>query len=702
MYLKSPYQVELQIRDKKLILETGLLAKQADGSIIARYGDTILLTTAVSSRNEREGLDFIPLTIDYQEKGYAAGKIPGGFLKREGRPSEKETLTSRLTDRSIRPLFKKGFRSDSQGISNVISYGDENVSDLLSIISMSAAFVISDIPFDEPVGAVRVGRINGEFITNPTLVELEVSDLNLIVSGTADAVIMVEGSSLELSEQVMLAAIEFAHVDIKKIVELQNQLRSIAGKPKREFTLAKIDEALITLVKDLSSAKIQQSFSIPDKLQRQRVLDDILKDTITKINTDNPEINKSKDAASVFFDIEKDMMRELIVNENKRADGRTPDQIRNISCIVGYLPKAHGSAVFTRGETQSLTAVTLGTSSDEQRVDSLDGDSYKSFMLHYNFPPFSVGEVKPIRQAGRREIGHGALAERGLRPILPSPEIFPYTIRVVSDILESNGSSSMATVCCASLAMMDAGIPIKEPVAGIAMGLIKDGDKIVILTDILGVEDHLGDMDFKVTGTKTGITAFQMDVKIKGVDSKIMEKAMEHARIGRLHILGKITEAISGPREKLSANAPRIITMQVKPEKVRDIIGAGGKIIRSITEQTGAKIDINDDGVVCIASADEESLNMAINIIKGIIEEPEIGKIYRGEVKKIMDFGAFVEVIPGTDGLLHISQISDKRVANVTDELSEGDMIFVKILDIDRGGKIKLSRKGLTEDGKEV
>jgi polyribonucleotide nucleotidyltransferase len=396
------------------------------------------------------------------------------------------------------------------------------------------------------------------------------------------------------------------------------------------------------------------------------------------------------------------MMRDLIINENKRADGRACDAIRKISCIVGYLPKAHGSAVFTRGETQSLTAVTLGTSSDEQRIDSLDGDTYRSFILHYNFPPFSVGEVKPIRQAGRREIGHGALAERGLRPVLPSSEVFPYTIRVVSDILESNGSSSMATVCCASLAMMDAGIPIKEPVAGIAMGLIKDGDKIVILTDILGVEDHLGDMDFKVTGTKTGITAFQMDVKIKGVDNKIMERAVEQARIGRLHILGKITEAISAPRENLSSNAPRIVQIQVKPEKVRDIIGSGGKVIRSITEQTGAKIDINDEGLVCIASADEASLNMAIKIIKGLVEEPEIGKIYRGAVKKIMDFGAFVEVLPGTDGLLHISQISDKRVEKVTDELKEGDYIYVKILDVDRAGKIKLSRKGLTEDGKEV
>jgi len=700
--LKSPYCVEKQISGRKLILETGLLAKQADGAIIARYGDTMLLTTATSSNQEREGIDFIPLTIDYQEKGYAAGKIPGGFLKREGRPSEKETLTSRLTDRSIRPLFKKGYRFDSQGIANVISYGDENVSDILSIISMSAAFVISDIPFDEPVGAVRVGRINGEFVANPTLVELEDSDLNLIVSGTADAVIMVEGSALELSEQVMLDAIEFAHKDIKQIVQLQHELRTLIGKPKREFSLPKVDEALVNKVKDFSSKRIVESFSVHDKLVRQKVLDQILKDATIHINNESPEVNRSKEILAAFLDIEKDMMRDLIINENKRADGRACDAIRKISCIVGYLPKAHGSAVFTRGETQSLTAVTLGTSSDEQRIDSLDGDTYRSFILHYNFPPFSVGEVKPIRQAGRREIGHGALAERGLRPVLPSSEVFPYTIRVVSDILESNGSSSMATVCCASLAMMDAGIPIKEPVAGIAMGLIKDGDKIVILTDILGVEDHLGDMDFKVTGTKTGITAFQMDVKIKGVDNKIMERAVEQARIGRLHILGKITEAISAPRENLSSNAPRIVQIQVKPEKVRDIIGSGGKVIRSITEQTGAKIDINDEGLVCIASADEASLNMAIKIIKGLVEEPEIGKIYRGAVKKIMDFGAFVEVLPGTDGLLHISQISDKRVEKVTDELKEGDYIYVKILDVDRAGKIKLSRKGLTEDGKEV
>ena len=683
--------VAVEFRGKELSLETGKMARQADGSVVARYGDTVVLATAVSSKTPREGIDFFPLTIDYLEKTYAAGKIPGGFFKREGRPTEKEVLTSRLIDRPHRPLFPKGFSCETQGIVNVLSYGDENVADVLGITSMSTALHISDIPFDGPVAAVRIGRIDGVFVINPDLEEVEQCDVNLVVAGTEDAVAMVEGSAQEMSESDLLEAIDLAHAEIKKLCRVQNDFREKVGKPKRSFTVPVKDEALKNKVKELSLQKITEAIVIPDKLRRQTALDEILKEIIKLLNTEEKDI--AKDIAAVFNDIEKNLVRDMILTKNVRADGRTPDQIRPISAEVGLLPRTHGSALFVRGETQCLAVVTLGTTDDEQRIDSLEGETSKSFMLHYNFPPFSVGEVKPLRSPGRREIGHGILAERSIRAIMPSKTDFPYTVRIVSDTLESNGSSSMASVCGGTLALMDAGVPITAPVAGIAMGLIKEGDRVVVLTDILGLEDHLGDMDFKVTGTEKGIAAFQMDTKIGGISREIMEKALEQARQGRLFILNKIKETMTEPRKELASHAPRIYTMQIKQDKIREVIGTGGKVIRGIIEKTGVKINIDDSGLISIAASDGEAAQKAIDIINGIIAEAEIGKIYLGKVKKIMDFGAFVEILPGTEGLCHISQLSDKRVANVTDEVREGDEILVKVIEVDKMGKIRLSRK---------
>jgi polyribonucleotide nucleotidyltransferase len=691
-------RVEIDVRDKKLILETGKIAKQADGAVLAQYGDTVVLATAVSDKTPQERLDFFPLTIDYQEKAYAAGKIPGGFFKREGRPTEKETLTSRLIDRPIRPLLPKGFYFETQGIINVLSYGEENIADILGIISMSTALAISDIPFNASVGAVRIGRIAGSFIINPDLREVEECDLNLVVAGTEEAVIMVEGEGLEVSEPDLLEALDIAHQEIKRICAIQNELQSLTGKEKRPVLSPVIDEELKKSVKEISLEKIKTAISIPDKIRRQEVLDEILKEVIEKLNTGEKDI--TLDIATVFNDIEKNIVRGMILNENIRADGRSPEEIRKISSEIGILPRTHGSALFIRGETQCLAVVTLGTSEDEQRIDSLDGESFKTFMLHYNFPPFSVGEVKPLRSPGRREIGHGMLAERALKAVIPTKTEFPYTIRIVSDILESNGSSSMATVCGGSLALMDAGVPIKAHVAGIAMGLIKEDEKVVILTDILGLEDHLGDMDFKVTGTEKGITAFQLDTKISGISRKIMEKALEQARLGRLFILDKMKETISLPRENLAPYAPRIYTMQIKQEKIRDVIGTGGKVIRSIVEQTGVKINIEDSGIINIASPDGESARKAMEIINSITAEVELGKIYLGKVKRIVDFGAFVEILPGTEGLLHISQISDKRIAKVTDEIHEDEEILVKVIEIDKLGRIRLSRKEAAREAK--
>ncbi|MGO9014365.1 MAG: polyribonucleotide nucleotidyltransferase [Dissulfurispiraceae bacterium] len=693
--------VELEIRGKSLVLETGLMAKQSGGAVVVRYGDTVVLATAVADKRVKEGLDFFPLTIDYQEKTFSAGKIPGGFFKREGKPSEKEVLTSRLIDRPMRPLFPKGFYSETQGIVSVLSYGDENISDMLGIIGMSAAVHISDIPFNGPVGAVRVGRLNGALIINPDLTEIEGVDLNLVVAGTADAVIMVEGGGAEVSEAALLEAIAFAHDEIKRIVTLQNELQRMTGKAKRPVAPVQEPVELKKVVREYVADRLKEAIRIPGKHSRQEALNLILEDTIKQLNIPekaenlcgNAQKDLTRDIANIFDDYEKEIVRNMILQEGVRADNRRPDEIRQISCTLGFLPRTHGSALFTRGETQALVASTLGTADDEQKIDSLEGEMYKTFMLHYNFPPFSVGEVKPLRSPGRREIGHGALAERALKYVLPSKDVFPYTIRVVSDILESNGSSSMATVCGATLSLMDAGVPITAPVAGIAMGLVKEKDQAVVLTDILGLEDHLGDMDFKVAGTETGITAFQMDVKIGGVSQDIMQKALEQARIGRLHIIGKMKEAMPSPRQNLSPHAPRIYTMQIRQEKIRDVIGTGGKVIRGIIEQTGVKIDINDAGIINIASSDEASAQKAIDIINGIIAEAELNKIYMGKVVRIADFGAFVEILPGVDGLLHISQISDKRIAKVTDEINLGDEVLVKVIEIDGQGRVRLSRK---------
>jgi|Deesub1362A_J573_1020465.scaffolds.fasta_scaffold00356_28 polyribonucleotide nucleotidyltransferase len=683
--------VEIDLRGKPLILETGRFARQADGAVVARYGDTLVLATVVSKKEAKEDTDFFPLTIDYQEKAYAAGKIPGGFFKREGKPSEKEVLTSRLIDRPLRPLFPEGFYSETQGIVSVLSFGGENISDILGIIGTSAAFCISDIPFNGPIGAVRVGIVGDSFVLNPDLQEAEECDFTLVVAGTEEAVVMVEGWGLEIQEATLLEALDFAHKEIKRIVELQKELARIAGKPKRPVTPPVIDEALMASVSDLSLERIKEAVNIPDKLRRQEALDNILKDVIEALNRGEEDI--SRDISFIFNKLERDHVRNMILQKGIRVDGRRPDEIRPIDCEVGILPRAHGSALFVRGETQCLAAVTLGTSEDEQLIDALEGESKKTFMLHYNFPPFSVGEVKPLRAPGRREIGHGMLAERALKAMCPKKEDFPYTIRVVSDILESNGSSSMATVCGASLALMDAGVPIKAHVAGIAMGLIKEAQGTVILTDILGLEDHLGDMDFKVTGTERGITAFQMDVKISGVSREVMSKALEQARQGRLYILRKMSEVIAQPRKTLATHAPRIFTMQIKPEKIRDIIGTGGKVIRGIIEETGVKIDIEDTGLIKIASVDEASAKKAMNIINGIVAEPEVGKLYMGKVKRIVDFGAFVEILPGVEGLLHISQIANRRILRVSDELKVGQEILVKVIEIDSMGRIRLSKK---------
>ncbi|MEK6684196.1 MAG: polyribonucleotide nucleotidyltransferase [Nitrospirota bacterium] len=685
------HQVELEVRGKQLVLETGRMAKLADGAVMARYGDTVVLATAVASKVARSGVDFLPLTVDFQEKAYAAGKIPGGFFKREGRPSEREILGSRLIDRPLRPLFPKGFYFDIQVIASVLSADQGNVSDLLAIIASSAALTISDIPLKDPVAAVRIGRIEGRFVTNPSFAEIEASDLNLVVAGTQDAVMMVEGGALELSEQTMIDAISLAHAEIKKIIQVILKLRERVGKPKREPVQKTTDPSLVESVKSKSLKQIEEAVLIPNKTAREERLDAVRKGVADQINT--PEANRTQEITEIFNDLERDAVRQMILTQGIRADGRGCSAIRPITCEVGILPRTHGSALFTRGETQSLAVVTLGTADDEQRIDALEGESKKTFMLHYNFPPFSVGEARPMRGPGRREIGHGALAERALRPVIPSREAFPYTLRIVSDILESNGSSSMATVCGGTLALMDAGVQIKAPVAGIAMGLIKEGSQTVILSDILGLEDHLGDMDFKVTGTRQGVTALQMDMKIPGITESLFREALEQARVGRLHILDRMAESLAAPRAELSLLAPRIFTMHVKKDMIGKVIGPGGKVVRGIVEATGVKIDIEDDGTILIASTDAEAAKRAMEMIGKITEDVEVGKIYKGKVVKIMDFGAFVEILPGVDGLVHISQLAEHRVNRVQDEVNEGDEILVKVLEVDKQGKIRLSRK---------
>ncbi len=686
-------QVQLEWGGRTISFETGAVARQASGAIWARYADTVVLATAVAVPEPKEGVDFLPLTVNYQEKTYAAGKIPGGFFKREGRPTEKDTLTSRLVDRSIRPLFPKGFNHEVQIIINILSADRQNDPDILSLVASSAALIVSDIPFNSAVGAVRVGLMQDDFILNPTFDQLDNSKMDLVVAGTKDAVIMVEGEAKEVSEEEMLEALEFAHGQIKKVIELQEQLSSIAGKEKWEFQSPGIDEDLEKTIKQFCQDEMAEAIRIPDKKARKERLSEIREQAVFEYGIDEEAEPRPGEIDDILRSMEKELMRSMVLEEDKRIDGRKPDEIREITCEVGVLPRAHGSALFTRGETQALVVTTLGTRDDEQIMDALEKDYRRRFMLHYNFPPFSTGEAKFLRGASRREIGHGNLAQRSLTPILPSREDFPYTVRVVSEVLESNGSSSMASVCGGSLSLMDAGVPVPKPVAGIAMGLIFTPGKSVVLSDILGAEDHLGDMDFKVAGTRDGITAFQMDLKIAGVSRDLMARALDQAKAGRNHILGIMDAALDQARKSISPYAPRIITIHVKPDKIREIIGPGGKMIRSIVEQTGVKVEVEDDGTVLIASADETASQKALDMIQAIVEEPEIGKIYRGTVKKVLDFGAFVEVVAGTDGLVHISQLADHRVAKVEDVVKEGDIVNVKILDIDRDGKIRLSIK---------
>ena len=694
------HRVEKELAGRKLVLEVGEVAKQANGATLVWYGETVVLVTAVVAPEVREGIDFMPLTVDYREKAYAAGKIPGGFFKREGRPSEREVLTSRLIDRPIRPLFPQGFGQETQVIAIVLSADTENNPDILAMIGASTALTVSDIPFQGPIGAVRVGRIEGEFVINPTRQQQSLSDLDLVIAGVDEGIVMVEGSGREVSEEVLIEGLEVGHRVIREIIALQRDLRETAGKPKLPAVTEASDSALGHRVRELATPWVRDAIRIPEKQVRERRMSEVLAQVLTTMVDLLPE--HAHRVPKLIETIEREEMRTMILEEGIRADGRRTDEIRPISIRVGVLPRTHGSSLFTRGETQALVVSTLGTSTDEQIVDELEGRSPKAFMLHYNFPSFSVGEVSPMRGPGRREIGHGALAERSVAPILPSSDTFPYTIRVVSDILESNGSSSMATVCGATLSLMDAGVPILAPVAGIAMGLISEpGRGIAVLSDILGLEDHLGDMDFKVAGTPTGVTGFQLDVKIGGVDTTILRGAIEQARQGRLWILEKMASVIAMPRAQLSTHAPRIITIRINPDKIREVIGPGGKVIRGIIEKTGANIDIEDDGRINIASADENAARAAIEIIRGITAEAEIGKIYRGKVKKITDFGAFVEIMPGTDGLVHISQIAEQRIKSVSDVLKEGEEVMVKVLEIDKQGRVKLSRREALREAKE-
>ncbi len=685
-------KLEKTIAGRTLSIETGELAKLSGGAVLVSYGETVILATAVAEESVRD-VPFVPLTVDYREKMYAGGRIPGGFFKREGRPTEKETITCRLIDRPVRPLFPEGYRHETQIISFVLSVDQENEPDILSIIGGSAALTISDIPFQGPLGAVRIGRINGNLLVNPTHEEQALSDFNLIVAGTEDSIVMVEGGGKEVSEEAVVDGLDLAHSVIREIVAMQLELQELVGVPKRDPVVVSSEPEGLEDVEAFLKGRMAEALLHTGKQERSAALKGLLEETINHFVGEEAEENRDREIASAFKIIEKREARRLIIEEGRRVDGRSLDTIRSISVKVGWLPRTHGSSLFSRGETQALVVSTLGTSIDEQRIDDLDGKSTKSFMLHYNFPPFCVGEASFLRGPGRREIGHGVLAERAMLPLLPSGDEFPYTIRVVSDILESNGSSSMATVCGASLSLMDSGVPLKSPCAGIAMGLIKDNDRYFILSDITGLEDQLGDMDFKVAGTEQGITAIQMDIKCKGVDRNILSQALDQARIGRLHVLEKMNEVLPASRPELSPYAPRIITIKIRPERIRDVIGPGGKVIRSIVERTGASIDVEDDGTINIASADEEAAKQALEIIRELTQEAEIGKLYTGTVKKIMDFGAFVEILPGRDGLVHISHIADEHIKSVSDVLKEGDEVVVKVLEIDPQGKIRLSRK---------
>ena len=694
--MKQEVSVELS-GGKNLTFETGKLAKQAHGAAVVRMGDNVVLATAVANPEPREGIDFFPLTVDYREYTYAGGRFPGGFIKREGRPSEREILTSRMIDRPIRPLFAEGFKCETQVIAFVLSADTENDPDVVAINGASCALAISDIPFLGPIGAVRVGLVDGRFVVNPTYDEMRESLLNIMVVGSAEAIVMIESGAKEVKEETVVDAIEFGHAEIRKICAAINELRAKAGKAKREVVAPEFDQAYYDALKKKIGADLTDRLDTQKhpKLESQELVRELKKQLLADLPEDD---EKGREKVKHYYEaLRERIFREQVINQKRRPDGRAFDEIRPIWVEAGVLPRTHGSAIFTRGETQALVTTTLGTSDDMQRLEAFEGEAKKRFMLHYNFPPFSVGEVAFLRGAGRREIGHGALAERAISGILPTEENWPYAMRVVSDILESNGSSSMATVCGASLSLMDAGVPLKAPVAGVAMGLVKEEEQYAILSDIAGAEDHYGDMDFKVAGTKDGITALQMDIKVGGITAQIMREALAQAQRGRLFILGKMNEVLSAPREKVSAFAPRIYTLQIPVDKIRDVIGPGGKMIRSIIEQTGVKIDVEDTGKVNVASNDEASASKALQIIRDLTATAEVGKTYLGKVSRLADFGAFVEILPGTDGLLHISEVAEHRIKDVRDELNEGDQVLVKVLAVE-GNRFRLSRKAILKE----
>ncbi len=690
-------KVETKLNELPFSLETGRLAKQANGAILACFGDTKVLVTAVTSGQAREGVDFLPLMCDYKEMFYAAGRIPGGYFRREiGRPTEKETLTSRFIDRPLRPRFPEGYSYDTQILATVLSVDSEVDPDVVAITASSAALHVSDIPFDGPIAGVRVGRVDGQFIANPTKSQLAHSDLSLIVAASRDAIVMVEGGAALIPEKDILDAIFFGYKAIQPLLDLQDELREKAGKPKFEVVPPEQDPELTGKVYELARDKMKKIIQIPGKVERseaKKMLSAEIQETLAVTYPD-----RNQEIASALKDLEKELMRTLIVKEKRRIDGRNFNEVRPIWCSVGELPRTHGSAIFTRGETQVLAVATLGSSEDEQRIDSLSGEISKHFMLHYNFPPYCVGEVRPLRGPARRDIGHGALAERALAAVVPPPEDFLYTIRIVSEVLESNGSSSMATVCGGTLAMMDAGIPIRDMVAGVAMGLIKEGDEYIILSDILGDEDHLGDMDFKVAGTEEGISALQMDIKISGISQEVLKEALLQAREARLFILSKMREVIDKPRKELSDYAPKVTTLNINPDRIRDLIGPGGKNIKGIIAECDVKIDVDDSGVVNVFAPTKDAADKAIKMINDLTKEPEVGEVYSGTVKKITDFGAFVEIMPGIDGLVHISQLAHHYVKDVRDELREGEEVKVKVIEIDQQGRVKLSRKALMEE----
>ena len=696
MFLKQG----INLGGREFTIETGRIAKQADGAVLVSQGETVVLITAVSARTPKAGADFFPLTVDYREYGYAAGRIPGGYFKREGRPTEKEILTSRLTDRPIRPLFPTGYQHETQIISMVISADDVNEPDVLSITGASAALYLSDIPFHNPIAGVRVGLVEGKYVANPTYEQLRNSTLNLIVAGSEEAVVMVEAGAKEVTEEVMIEALMFAHGEIKKLCQLQRSMGEALGIQKREFTPKPANEEMVKEIAEKYSGDMREALNVQNKskIESYTAIDDLKKRVVEGYPEDQPELRAV--AGELFDHLKEGIFRDDILNNRRRPDGRRFSEVRPISIEVGWLPRTHGSSLFTRGETQALVTVTLGTSQDVQYVDSLEtGEFKRRFMLNYNFPPFSVGETGRVGSPGRREVGHGALAQRALNGMMPGEEDFPYTVRIVSDITESNGSSSMATVCGGALALMDAGVPIKSPVAGVAMGLVIEEKKYAILTDIAGAEDHYGDMDFKVAGTRNGITALQMDIKVAGLNAQILAEALEQAKKGRLFILDKMEEIIAEPRPEISQYAPRIVTVQIHPDKIRDVIGPGGKVIRGIQDKTGAKIDISDDGRVSIATPNAEAAEAALQMVRDITAEAEIGQTYLGTVTRIVDFGAFIEIFPGTEGLLHVSEIADYRVRDVRDELKEGQQILVKCINVE-GNKIRLSRKALVKEEK--